>query len=408
MGKILIDLGVELDYDPAVKVMHLNAKNITSNKLSPEAAKFRGSYYLWGALLSRFGITGEFNSLMVHSPGGDGFSGIRKNDYHINLLENMFGAKISKTKDNIKFSLPAKANKIASTIYSTDKPSHGATFHWMLGSALNQNKYIYNASLEYEVPHLLGILNAMGANLRGTNSTAIGSFERKNGGLLKGGDFKIMPDRIEAGSYAIMALAARQKIIIKDMDINSCRPWLNSIIGIAGRNRVKKTENEISFDFTNLEFPGQRFIMSPVPGKETDLQQIWTAALGTAASQSEILDPIWIGRHEHIPEFKQFGLNADFDHIRIQSQITPEALRIRINPSAIHSADASGTDLRGTFGAIVLATMANGTSIINEPRYALRGYPNLIYNLQKLGIVVQLSSSGTMLSPLPQKFALTR
>ncbi|MCL1902721.1 MAG: hypothetical protein FWG18_03810, partial [Alphaproteobacteria bacterium] len=246
MGKIMIDLGIDVKYNSETRVMRLHAVNIKTNILSDEAFKFRASYYIWGALIARFMITKEFDSLSIPVPGGCNFAGGKKSsgrrpiDFHTNLIRNIFNARVFEKDDRIIIKLPKKqpAND-SNPIFSTPLLSHGATFHWMLSAATAaRTKFFYNASMEPEVGHLLGILNRMGANIRGTNHTAITSFG--TGKLLSGGTFHIMPDRMESAAYALLAFALNSEIILDGMDTTSSMPWLNSVKEIAGVSTVQK------------------------------------------------------------------------------------------------------------------------------------------------------------------------
>jgi UDP-N-acetylglucosamine 1-carboxyvinyltransferase len=232
--------------------MLLHAEKITTNTLPDQALKFRASYYIWGALLARFAITKEFGSLKIKVPGGCAFGGARAINFHIDVIDNVFGAQYREYEDKIEFTLPA-SHKNDFPIYSTIIISHGATFHWMLSVATCADiKYIYNAAMEDEIPHLLRMLNAMGANIRGTGTTAIMS--RGAGQLLRGGEFTIMPDRMETGAYALLALGKRDKIKLSGVDFASIRPWYNSVYEIAGKERIKWSEDKrsVEFDFSGL------------------------------------------------------------------------------------------------------------------------------------------------------------
>jgi UDP-N-acetylglucosamine 1-carboxyvinyltransferase len=399
MGKILLELGVDVRFDPDSGRMEIHAKKITSNVLSKEAYKFRASYYLWGALLARFSITHEFDSLYVKLPGGCSF-GNRKFNFQLELLENIFGAQIKEDTDKLEFILPKKISNESSPIFSTSFVSHGATFGWLLSVATwGQEKFIYNAAQEYEVPHFLGILNKMGSTLRGTGSTAIMSKGKNK--LLNGGTFKIMPDRMETGSYVLLALATRGKIKLDKTDANSCRPWLNSVLEIAGPSCAVINTDSMEFDFSNLQsFKGRCFIASPVPGKETDMFQIWVPVLATAETESRILDPIWPDRNAHFAEMEKFGLVCNWKHAEMR-YFMERALDAHIMPSKFHAADAAGMDLRGTFGLVLCAAIASGHSIISTPSYALRGYPEMIKKLQNIGVHVSESKEGQELPKLP-------
>jgi UDP-N-acetylglucosamine 1-carboxyvinyltransferase len=397
LANIMISLGVEIEYLPNERIMRLRAKTITGNVFPDEALKIRTSYYLWGPLLARFKITKEFDSLQVHTPGGCKFGANgRSADFTFNLMQNIFNIETERISDTkYKFTLPKEENSTDKhPVYATKLISHGTTFNWLLSTALMPSvKFIYNAAQEPEVPHLLAMLNKMGAAFRGTRTTAIASMGHASGKLLNGGSFEIMPDRMEAGSYALLALATRGKITLSGIDPKSFRPWLNSLKEIAGA-KVVVENNVLNLDFTKAKLQGEKFIMSPFPGKETDLQQIWTAALTTADSESLIVDPIYPTRGGHVAEMEKFNASIDFRQVEIENFIVmagldkPLASVAKIQPSEIKPAIASGMDLRGTFGLIVLAAAAKGQSRIETPSYAFRGYPNLIENLKAIGIDV--------------------
>ena len=419
MGNIMLDLGVKVEYSPDTRQMFLHAKEIKSNSLSDEAFKFRASYYLWGALLARFAITKEFDSLNIKTPGGCSFGGKRAINYHVDLMHNIFDARVSDKTGKIEIKLPKKCPVFDKRpIYSTRQVSHGATFHWMLSAATSRrDKFIYNASLEPEVSHLLGILNDMGANLRGTDHTAITSFG--TGKLLAGGNFSILPDRMETASYALLALALKDDIVLEGVDMASCRPWMNSVREIVKSDRIEMLDtcpvyhtDKIKFMFQGVEIPHRTFQMSPFPGKETDLQQIWAPVLARAKGTSKLIDPIWPGRFGHLSEMEKFGINAGYRHLDIKNSVAPKALRVSVRPSHLLPANAVGMDLRGTFALIMCACMTSGYALgmwskdcisrIDKPEFALRGYPDLVKNLRKIGIGVTESESGRVVPPLPQ------
>jgi UDP-N-acetylglucosamine 1-carboxyvinyltransferase len=390
MREIMRQIGIETDYDPAAKTIRIHARRITSNILPGEALKFRASYYIWGAILARFAKTHEFNSLKIQIPGGCSFGGARAINYHTDLLKNMFGAGLAESGDRLEFVLPRRFDPSERPIYSTQQTSHGATFHWLLSAALSPAlKFIYNASQEPEVPRLLETLNKMGANIRGTNTTAITNLGF-SGHLLRGGAFEIMPDRMEAGFYALLAMALKSKIKLLGTDADSCRPWLNSVMEIAGAGRCEIGDGFMSFDFRGLpDFEGRAYIMSPIPGKETDMQQVWTPVLATAKSPSKIYDPVWAGRTGHLQEMAKFGIGTESRVVGVSNSVAPQAAEITVFPSKIKPADAAGMDLRGTAGLVICGAMAPGLSRIANPKFALRGYPNMVENLQKIGLDVR-------------------
>ena len=410
LGHILMDLGVNVKYNSKQKILFLHAQKITNNVISKKANKIRASYYLWGSLLARFRYTEEFDCLKVSVPGGCSFGGKRPTDFHEDLIRSVIGASIEEEKnsegDFLIFKLPKQTQTNTNPIYTTLKVSHGATFHWLLAVAgANEVKMMYNASLEPEVSNLIDMLQQMGLGLSGTERTGI-IYDGKNNSLLNGGDFYVIPDRIEAATYALLALGTRGEVQINGICFEHCRPWFSQL-----QKMVKSgiffspDKTQLSFNFRNLkDYEGVIMQMSPFPGAETDIQQIWTPILGLAKSTSLISDTIWPGRDGHLKEMSKMGLVSESEKIEIttsQKIANKEALLIKIHPSKYHAANVSGMDLRGTAGLIILASIAHGKSLISTPSYALRGYPNLIQNLQNLGVNVETSLEGEEVDPLP-------
>lgn len=402
MGWALIEAGVDLKYNPEQKMMRIHAKNISSDVLSDKTMKFRASYYLWGALLARFAITKESDSITAMLPGGCNF-GDRGYDYHFKLLKTILGADVRTGQDKFKIILPKKQSA-DDKLYLTDKPSHGATFHYLLTSATALPRtHMYNAALEPEVASLIDMLHKMGAkDTRGKNATEIMS--GKNGDLLKGCEHTIMPDRMETGTYALLAMGTNSKIKLNQIDLESCTPWLNLAKEMTGvvPQTPWASSSSAAFDFTKTNWSkisGRDIAASAYPGKETDMEQIWASILPLANSTSTIIDYIWpmrFGTPEQAAELNKFGINMSY-----VSDFGGVALRAEIHPSKLQPATVTAANLRGAMGYIVAAAIADGKSRVYRPGFATRGYPNLIKNLQNIGVDITASGDGTMLDPLP-------
>ncbi len=409
MGHILQELGVDVRYAPQEKILFLHARRIISNVISEKAVHFRASYYLWGSLLARFVHTGEFDSLKVLMPGGCSFGGKRRTDFHEQLIKSVFNAEIIEEPTDgrhyLCFKLPK--NKIhGHPVYATFKASHGATYHWMLSVAgSSEVKMMYNSSLEPEISNLILMLQQMGLGLSGNERTGL-IYDGKNRGLLHGGSFTVIPDRMEAATYALLAVGTKGEIQINNINFESCRPWLCQLCNMFDNGvYYSPDKTQLNLNFHNRQnFDGVVMQMSPFPGMETDLQQIWTPILGQAQSESFIADLIWPGRISHLSEMKKMGLisEAEQREVNISQDLSDKVLLVKIHPSEYKSAEVSGMDLRGTMGLIIQAAMAEGKSKITTPSYALRGYPNLIRNLQNLGVNITSSVKGTKIEALPE------
>ena len=164
-------------------------------------------------------------------------------------------------------------------------------------------------------------------------------------------------------------------------------------------------KKKLCLDFRKVK-PYDGFIMqvTPFPGFETDLQQIWTPVLAQAKTESIISDLIWPGRSAHLDQMAKFGLVSKHYQFDVNSgqQGSIKNLYINIEPSNFHAANVEGTDLRGTMATIMLAASIKGESTINNPGFALRGYPNLLKNLEELGIDLSSSETGREIEALPE------
>ena len=410
MGHIMKELGVDVRYAPQKRILYLHARKITSNVISEKAVHFRASYYLWGSLLARFVHTGEFDSLKVLMPGGCSFGGKRRTDFHEQLIKSVFNAEISEEPYNSRhylcFSLPKNKVLGGNPVYATFKASHGATYHWMLSVAgASEIKMMYNSSMEPEISNLMMMLQQMGLGLSGNERTGL-IYDGKNRGLLHGGTFYAIPDRMEAATYALLAVGTKGEIQIENINFDNCRPWFSQLYNMFESGvYYSPDKTQLNLNFRNRsDFSGVIMQMSPFPGMETDLQQIWTPILGQASSESFIADLIWPGRIAHLEQMRKFGLQTEAEQreVKVSQEMSDKVLLVKIKPSQYKAADVEGMDLRGTMGLIIMAAMTEGKSKITTPSYALRGYPNLIKNLQDLGVNISASAKGTKIDALPE------
>lgn len=412
MGQIMRDIGVDVRFNPQERVLRLHASKIIKNEISHQAANFRASYYLWGSLLARFRRTGEFDNLKVCMPGGCTFGGKRPTDFHEELIKTVFGAEINvETRENEKYSylsfqLPKQEPAELCPIYTTFKSSHGATFHWLLSVAGSNNiKMMYNSSLEPEVSNLISMLQKMGLGLMGSERTGI-IYDGTNRKLLKGVDFEVIPDRLEAATYALLALSTQGELQLEGINFEHCSPWLGQLTRMFDKGIYFSPDlTRLNLDFRNRKaFNGFIMQVTPFPGFETDLQQIWTPVMAQAKTPSIISDLIWPGRSAHLAEMEKFGIDSKFHQFDIISgqQASVKNLYIEILPSQLQAAQANGTDLRGTMSLLLIAATVNGISRINNPSFALRGYPNLLANFRNIGIDIEASTSGHNITALPE------
>lgn len=402
-GQMMQDIGVDICHNPQTKEMQIQAATIHTNILPPDSSeRIRTSYYFWGALLARFAITGEFRELVVANPGGCAFgTATRKFDFHINLLEAVLGTSVREEGDDtgsrLIFALPAKPRHSTELSYfSTARLSHGATINFLLASVGNGNIAMLNAIQEPEVADLVHMLNMMGRGrlqITGEDSTGLVKTQTGPRGLLKGVKYIVMPDRLEAASYALLAAITGGELLLSGCDTRTMKPFLTRFRSCAEIRELPGGLAVNGIDASRI--PGQFMLISPYPGDETDLHQVWAPLLMQARTPSVIIDPIWINRTAHLDELAKMGGTSSshvtrLDHVAVNSYDTGEKAYIEIPGGCrLQAADMDGPDLRGTIGLIFAACAAPGTSRIANAKWAIRGYPNLVENLRSFGVDIK-------------------
>ena len=326
--------------------------------LDESCNKLRASYYFLGALL------GRFKHCKMLTPGGCNL-GPRPIDLHLKGFEAL-GAHIVQGDGVIEI----YADKLVGDDIYLDIASVGATINIMMAAVFAQGRTtIENAAKEPEIVDLSNMLNKMGARIRGagTSEITIDGVQR-----LKGCIHDIIPDRIEAGTYVILAAACGKNITIKNVIPQHIDSMLSKLeeMGVkmeVGIDYVKviNSENLRSVDVKTL----------PYPGFATDLQQPITVLMTKARGTSSIVETVYKERFKHCNELNRMGANI-------------EALR---GMSIIHGGttflgtDVTATDLRCGGALIIAALCAKGTTVIHEAHHIFRGYAKIVEKLQALG-----------------------
>ena len=359
-------------------LLHLNAKiartdntvvinsNNVENKEIPEelSNKLRASYYFMGALL------GKFKKVDIYFPGGC-VIGERPINLHLLGFESL-GAKI--TEKGNHFIIEAE-ELIGNNIY-LDMPSVGATINIILASTKAKGKTIIeNAAQEPEIVNIATFLNSMGAKITGAGTSTI---------TIEGVDYlhssfhEVIPDRIEAGTYLIIASLLGHKLKLTNL-IPSHIESLTSKLKEAG---VKKT---IGKDYIYIKEPrnykGINITTQVYPGFPTDLQRPLIPFLTQCEGESTIEETIWENRFQNVPDTVKMGANITVEDNTIATikGITP-----------LHGENVSATDLRGGASLVICGLIAEGITIIDNTKYILRGYNNIIEKLKNVGANIEL------------------
>ena len=341
---------------------------INTDLLDDAVSKLRASYYFMGALLGKFG------HVRMKMPGGCPL-GERPINLHLKGFEAL-GATVTAEADD---SYTIHADRLVGTKIFMDISSVGATINIMMAAAYAQGRTtIENAAREPEIIDVATLLNKMGARIRGAGTNVITIDGVKN---LNGCFHEIIPDRIEAGTYIIIAAAMAKK-----MKINNIIPQhLDSLLSKLRDMGVKMNVDVDSVTIERSEhLKGVDITTKPYPGFATDLQQPLTALMTQAKGRSHVEDTIYADRFLHCEELKRMG--ADIEVYKGEAVIN--------GPTPLHGAHVSATDLRCGASLVIAALMAEGTTEIANVYHIDRGYAEIDRKLTSLGAVVTRETIG--------------
>ena len=359
MQELLISLGLKINKKNDLFILE-PVKNISTHADYELVRKMRASVLVLGPLLARFG------EAEVSLPGGCAI-GSRPVDIHIAALIKM-GAKIDIQDGYIKAKVPGGRLQGADITFS--KVSVGATENIIMAASLAKGKTIIrNAALEPEIDDLIDVLIKMGANITRPNMKTI---EVQGVNHLKGFIHSVMPDRIEAGTYAMAAVITSGKIKL----LNAEEKYLITVLSY-----LRKAGALIKYDTNSIEIEGPSIIKSAnlktevYPGFPTDLQAQAMALMTIAKGNSIIEESIFENRFMHIAELVRFG-----------ADISVEGVKAYIKGcDSLNGAQVMATDLRASSSLILAGLKAEGETIINRVYHLDRGYEKLEQKLSLCG-----------------------
>ena len=321
----------------------------------------RASYYLMGAML------GRFKKAVIGLPGGCHL-GPRPIDQHIKGFEAL-GASVT----NEQGAIYLRADELRGARIYLDVVSVGATINIMLAAVRAKGRtVIENAAKEPEIIDVATLLTNMGAKIKGAGTDII----RIDGvDSLHGCQHTIIPDRIEAGTYIILAAAAGEGILIDNVipqHLESLIAKLREMgVGIEVKDDqmyVRPAEKMKPIDIKTLVYPGF----------PTDLQQPLTSLLTRAEGTSMVTDTIYSARFKHIDELR-----------RMSATIKVEGRSAVINgPIQLQGAKVKASDLRAGAALVIAGLMAEGVTEVTGIEHIERGYSHIVEKLNGLGATV--------------------
>lgn len=339
--------------------LKINAEEIkTVEACGNDVRKMRASYYFIGALLARF------KEAKVELPGGCPI-GVRPIDQHIKGFEAL-GAKVSIEHGAVNI----MAEKLIGTNIFFDVVSVGATINLMIAATLAEGTTVLeNAAREPHVVDVANFLNAMGANVKGAGTDVI---RIKGVKELKGCNYSVVPDQIEAGTFMIAAAATRGDVTIQ----NVIPKHLESISAKLLEMGAKVEEGDDSVRvYVDGDLKGVNLKTAPYPGFPTDVQQPMCTLLSTAKGRSIIVETIWENRHKHVDELKKMGATIKVEG---RSGIIDGVDRLT-------GAVVKATDLRAGAAMVIAGLISDGVTEITSIEHIDRGYPHIEEKFRMLG-----------------------
>ncbi|RJT46446.1 UDP-N-acetylglucosamine 1-carboxyvinyltransferase [Rahnella woolbedingensis] len=360
--KLLSQLGTKIERNGSVFV---DASAVNEFCAPYDLVKtMRASIWALGPLVARFG-RGE-----VSLPGGCAI-GARPVDLHITGLEQL-GATIVLEEGYVKASVDGR---LKGAHIVMDKVSVGATVTIMSAATLAEGTTIIeNAAREPEIVDTANFLNTLGAKITGagTDKITIEGVARLGGGV-----YRVVPDRIETGTFLVAAAISGGKIVCRE-----ARP--DTLDAVLAKLREAGAEIEVGEDWISLDMHGKRakavtFRTAPHPGFPTDMQAQFSLLNLVAEGTGVITETIFENRFMHIPELIRMGAHAEIEGSTL----------ICHGVEKLSGAQVMATDLRASASLVLAGCIAEGVTVVDRIYHIDRGYERIEDKLRQLGAKIE-------------------
>ena len=323
--------------------------------------RLRASFLVMGPMLARTG------KIRIPLPGGCQI-GARPIDLHLKGFSAM-GAKIRQGHGFVE----AKCDRLCGTLIYLDFPSVGATENLLLAACLAKGETVLeNAAAEPEIADLAECLTKMGAEIEGAGSDTI---VIRGKAALVPCRHRVIPDRIEAGTFLAMAAAARGDLTLTNVRPNHVKPVLAKL-------------EEMGFDIEAGEdmlhiTPCERFKAVdiktlPYPGFPTDMQSQFMALMSISDGTGVVVETVFENRFMLVPELLRMGAKIKLDG----------RTAVVDGIKKLSGAQVKATDLRAGAALVIAALAAQGDTLISDIEHMERGYENFVEKLSSLGVKI--------------------
>lgn len=364
MIELLVCMGVEvlINEDMSVQINAGTLKDCTAPYSLVKT--MRASILVLGPLLAHFG---EAN---VSLPGGCAI-GSRPVDLHLRGMEAL-GGHIVMEDGYIK---ARRDGRLTGNKYFFDTVSVTGTENVLMAAVLAEGiTVIENAAREPEVVDLANCLVAMGAKIEGigTDTMHVTGVE-----ALHGCDYKVLPDRIEAGTYLVAGAISGGRVLLKDVDPDSMDAVLAKLREAGAK--IATTADTILLDMEGRRPKAVDVTTAPYPAFPTDMQAQFTVLNAVAEGTGTVEETIFENRFMHIQELHRMGA---------QAIIKGNTVVIK-GVERLHAAPVMATDLRASASLVLAALVADGETLVDRIYHIDRGYECIEEKLQQLGATIK-------------------
>lgn len=360
--QILNSLGVTTVFNKEENNLYIDAKELKNIEIDSElASKLRGSFLLAGALLGKYG------EVRFPLPGGCNI-GVRPIDLHLKAFSSL-GAKWHIENGYVVLSGKLKAG----TVF-LDFPSVGATENAILAAVSIKGKTtILNGAEEPEIVDMIAFLNSLGADIRKEEGK---TWVVYGGKTLTGGEYSVMPDRIEAGTWLVLSALTDGKVKVSNLNENELKNVLMKFTEYG--YTIVKEDNTFSLKLNTPQ--AVSFQTGPHPSFPTDMQpQMLTLASLTKGMHIGV-ETVFENRFQHLPELERMGANY---------KVFENRMAVLNGVDKLYGTTVSATDLRSGASLVIAGLLAEGTTIIENTYHIERGYENILHKLSLIGADIQ-------------------
>jgi UDP-N-acetylglucosamine 1-carboxyvinyltransferase len=366
MGKVLEHTGAQCDFDGHTLVVEVPETPLPEAPLEL-VRQMRASIIVLGPLLARSGRAS------VAFPGGDDL-GARPIDMHLSGLRAL-GAEFELEHGTVVATAPSG---LTGAEVDLEFPSVGATENILLAAVLAKGEtVINNPAREPEIQDLAAQLNAMGADILGAGTSQM---TIRGVGELHPVQHQVVPDRLEAGTYAVAGAISRGRVRVEDCEPDHLRMELKKLAE-AGCE-IKRGDDWIEIEGPERPHPVD-FATLPFPGFATDMQPQMVALLAFAHGTSVVTENLYDARFRYMGELMRMGadVTTEWQHAVIRGT------------EHLSGCPVLAPDIRAGAALVLAGLRADGYTIVSDVQHIDRGYENFVERLASLGAVIERRSA---------------